>query len=91
MNSPALVTGQPQTGGEPVFDAPWQARAFAMAVHLSRTGLFTWKDWAGRLAQRIADFETMERVDSSETYYRLWLATLEDFVEERAGLDNRKR
>lgn len=81
MNNPALIIGQPQTNGEPVFDAPWQARAFAMAVHLNQTGLFLWKDWADRFSDRIAGFEVNDTVDGSDTYYRLWLETLEDFVE----------
>ncbi|HBR38100.1 MAG TPA: nitrile hydratase accessory protein, partial [Sulfitobacter pontiacus] len=31
---------------EPVFDAPWQAQAFAMAVSLHQSGAFTWAEWA---------------------------------------------
>ena len=37
----------------PVFRAPWEAQAFAMAVKLHEAGYFTWSEWAERLAQEI--------------------------------------
>ena len=29
----------------PVFNEPWEARAFALAVSLRDQGLFTWTEW----------------------------------------------
>ena len=49
-----LLAGMPQGDGEPVFDEPWQAHAFAMAVSLHAQGLFTWPEWAQALAEQIA-------------------------------------
>ena len=40
----------PRDGDEPVFAAPWQAQAFALAVKLSEQGHFSWKEWAATLA-----------------------------------------
>jgi nitrile hydratase accessory protein len=77
-----LVHGQPQAAGEPVFDAPWQARAFAMAVHMNERGLFEWQEWADRLSSRISQYEQTEDIDGSDAYYRLWLDTLETFAQE---------
>ena len=85
MNSVSLVAGQPAQDGEPVFDAPWQARAFAMAVHLNQNGVFHWHDWADRFSRRIAEYETTQTIDNSDDYYRLWLDTLEAFVKDIAA------
>jgi nitrile hydratase accessory protein len=68
-------------GTNPVFRAPWQARAFAVAVALSEAGAYEWSTFQERLAAEIersegpavpADGETSE-----ETYYRQWIAALE--------------
>jgi Nitrile hydratase beta subunit, N-terminal len=32
--------------GGPVFEAPWQANAFAMTLALHQRGVFTWTEWA---------------------------------------------
>src|SRR6187431_1889303 len=37
----------------PVFAEPWQAQAFAIAVRLSDEGHYTWKEWAGALADQL--------------------------------------
>ena len=37
----------------PVFNAPWEAQAFAMAVELHRRGVFAWREWADALAAEI--------------------------------------
>lgn len=83
-----LLSSQPQEDGEPVFDAPWQARSFAMAVKLYESGLFSWKEWSDRLSQNIATHERQGAVVNSEDYYSLWQQTLEQFVEEK--LDSRE-
>jgi nitrile hydratase accessory protein len=59
---------------DPVFNEPWEAQAFAMAVSLNATGLFTWTEWAAALADQIA-------ADPNRSYYESWLLTLEKLVE----------
>ncbi len=78
--TPQPIAGQPQTDGELVFAAPWQARTFAMAVQLNQSGLFEWKEWAAQLASNIKAFEQHNRIEDSDTYYRLWQETLEEMV-----------
>lgn len=56
-----------------VFEAPWQAQAFAMAVALHERGAFTWKEWADTLAQVI-------REEPGAEYYRQWMTSLERLV-----------
>src|SRR3546814_3321053 len=41
----------------PVFRAPWEAQAFAMAVALHQQGLFTWPEWAAALTAEIRKSE----------------------------------
>lgn len=58
----------------PVFAAPWQAEAFAMAVALNEKGLFTWTEWAEFLSAELKKPGTAE--DGSD-YYDCWLRALE--------------
>ena len=44
----------PRDDDGPVFDEPWQAQAFALAVKLSEQGHFSWKTWARTLAEELA-------------------------------------
>lgn len=80
MNRIPEVPGIPRDGDGPVFGAPWQAQAFAMAVALHERGLFTWPEWAEALGRRIAASPAREGEDAGDAYYRQWLAALEDMV-----------
>ncbi len=70
----------PRGSDGPVFDAPWQAQAFAMALTLQQRGLFTWPEWADMLGAARARAAAEGAPDTGETYYRDWLATLERMV-----------
>ena len=43
----------PRSNGELVFDAPWQGRAFAMAVALCDAGQYSWDEFRARLVEEI--------------------------------------
>ena len=64
----------------PVFGAPWEAQAFAMALALHERGVFTWPEWAATLGAEIKRAQAAGDPDTGETYYRHWLATLESLV-----------
>jgi nitrile hydratase accessory protein len=68
---------------DPVFRAPWEAQAFAMAVKLHEAGHFTWREWAARLATEIAAARDRGEDDDGTRYYHYWLATLEKLVAEK--------
>ena len=70
----------PRDGEGPVFRAPWEAQAFAMAVMLHERGHFTWKEWAARLADEIAAANARGESDDGTRYYSFWLAALEKLV-----------
>jgi nitrile hydratase accessory protein len=63
-----------------VFDEPWQAQAFALAVRLSAKGHFTWKEWADALAAELKGAADRGEPDDGTRYYEHWLATLERLV-----------
>ena len=71
----------------PVFRAPWEAEAFALAVSLNERGLFTWKEWAATLGDEIKKAQAGGDPDTGETYYRHWLAALERIVAEKGVVE----
>jgi nitrile hydratase accessory protein len=77
------VPGIPRDAEGPVFRAPWEAQAFAMALALYEQGLFTWSEWAAALADEIKHAQAAGDPDTGETYYRHWLAALERIVADK--------
>ena len=79
MNQPTWSPGAAR-GDQPVFERPWEARAFAIAVSLHERGLYTWAEWADALAIRIKAAQAAGDPDIGDTYYRHWLGALEDLL-----------
>jgi nitrile hydratase accessory protein len=76
----AVLAAIPRDDEGPVFRAPWEAQAFAMAVMLHERGHFTWTEWATRLAEEIAAARARGEPDDGRRYYHYWLAALEGLV-----------
>src|SRR5579863_4937810 len=74
------VPSVPRNTEGPVFAAPWEAEAFALALALQERGLFTWTEWATVLGDEIKKAQAAGDADTGETYYHHWLATLERMV-----------
>jgi nitrile hydratase accessory protein len=83
----ASIPGMPRDEDGPVFAAPWQAQAFAMALTLEQRGIFTWAEWAEMLGAARTHAATKGAPDTAETYYQNWLAALEQMVTAK-GLAN---
>ena len=67
----------PRSNGAPVFDAPWQARAHAMAVLVvERTGR-RWEDFRTHLIDAVGE-------SRSRSYWESWVVALDRFVDEVA-------
>ena len=79
----AALPAIPRDDEGPVFRAPWEAQAFAMAVMLHERGHFTWKEWAGRLADEIGAARDRGEPDDGRRYYHYWLAALEKLVADK--------
>ena len=91
--APHLPALPRDAAGAPVFAAPWEAQAFAMAVRLHGAGHFTWTEWAERLAGEIQRAQAAGDPDRGDTYYHHWLATLEGLVADKGlvGRDELRR
>jgi nitrile hydratase accessory protein len=76
LEGPAAL---PRKNGELVFEAPWEGRAFGIAVALSENGTYAWDEFRERLVDRIAD--------GTPWYYESWLGALESVLLERGLLD----
>jgi len=83
------IPGVAEPEDQPRFDAPWQAKAFALTLSLHAAGVFTWSDWAEALGARLAgDTRLPDGAASArhtEAYFTAWLAALEDLLG-RTGL-----
>ena len=64
----------PRQNGALVFEAPWEARAFGLAVALNEAGVYPWRDFSQGLAAATA---AVEQQEASASYYERWLETLE--------------
>lgn len=80
----------PRDDHGPVFQAPWQAQAFALTLALHEKGLFSWTEWATELAQAISRAQQQGDPDHGDTYYRHWLDALERLTI-RKGLADAQR
>jgi nitrile hydratase accessory protein len=62
----------PRKNGELVFQAPWEGRAFGLAVVLNEKGVYQWDAFRTRLVHQIAG--------GGEDYYANWLSALENLL-----------
>ena len=77
----------PRNSYGPMFNAPWEAEAFALAVSLNERGVFSWAEWAQVLGDEIKKAQAAGDPDTGETYYHHWLATLERVLSEKGLTD----
>lgn len=72
---------------EPIFEEPWQAQAFALAVAMQRRGVFSPHEWAQALGRQIQQAQAVGDSDSGSTYYLHWLAALESLIHAKGLAD----
>jgi len=69
-----------------VFSAPWEARAFAIALKLSESGLFTWDEFRDRLIAEVGASDRIRARDGTSDhgeYYEHFLRALERLLAEK--------
>ena len=69
-----------------VFSAPWEARAFALALKLSESGHFTWDEFRERLMAEVRASDRIRARDGTSDqgeYYEHFLRALERIVAEK--------
>jgi nitrile hydratase accessory protein len=83
--SPAIedLPALPRDEAGPVFNEPWEAHAFALAVRLSESGCFSWSEWAAALSQEIRAAQERGDPDLGHNYYHHWLKALERLCAEK--------
>lgn len=81
------VADYPRRNGEPVFDEPWQSRAFGMVVALHGQGAFAWDEFRERLIAKIAADPEHDDDPSAARYYEHWTAAFYDLALARGILD----
>ena len=77
----------PRSNGELVFGAPWESRAFGLALALHAGGVFEWEDFRQRLMAVIAEWEREHDGDEAWNYYRCWLAALQRVLADHGVVD----
>ncbi|HKN14555.1 MAG TPA: nitrile hydratase accessory protein [Candidatus Binatus sp.] len=73
-----------------VFSAPWEARAFAIALQLSGSGHFTWDEFRDRLIAEVRESDRIRARDGTSDhgeYYDHFLHALEKLLEEKGIVD----
>jgi len=70
----------PHDEGGPVFNAPWEAKAFAMTISLHKKGIFDWNEWCETLSTEIKAAQAEGDPDLGDTYYEHWLRALEKLI-----------
>lgn len=74
---PHTLPGLPVDDNGPVFDAPWQAQAFALVINLAERGVIAWQEWTGYLVEEINAAQQGGDADLGDSYYEHWLRALE--------------
>jgi nitrile hydratase accessory protein len=72
--------GIPRDDDGPVFNAPWEAQAFAIAVALEEQGVFDREEWAAALGEEIRTAQQAGDPDLGDTYFAHWLRAIERLV-----------
>ena len=72
----------PRSNGELVFGAPWESRAFGLALALNAGGKLDWEYFRKQLIQAISDWEREHDPTEEWSYYRCWLTALERVLDQ---------
>lgn len=74
-NNKSPLADSLQIDNELVFQAPWEARAFAIVNQLANAQEYSWSEWTEQFAEEISTAEH-EPTDKS-SYYERWVRTCE--------------
>jgi nitrile hydratase accessory protein len=73
----------PRRNGELTFGAPWESRAFGLAVALGEAGVIEWSEFRARLIDEVGSWERAHPDGHGWSYYERWMAALERLLLER--------
>ena len=78
QNSRSPLSDPSSKDSEPIFQAPWEARAFAIVNQLANAQEYSWSEWTEQFAEEISAAEH-EPTDTS-SYYERWVRTCEKLL-----------
>jgi len=84
-SNPTPILGLPTEADEPVFQAPWQAHAFAIVNQLAAAEHYSWAEWTDYLANEISATEQVS--PESKSYYEQWVRACEKLLTAKGLLD----
>ena len=73
---------------EPVFQAPWEAKAFAIVNQLAADQQYSWTEWNNQFVQEIERSESS--ASASRTYYECWVQACEKLLTTKAILSTQE-
>lgn len=73
---------------QPVFEAPWHAEAFAIAVALEAGGAFSWPEWTACFGTVLAEQGQARDLDGGDDYFHAWVAALERICAKKGLADD---
>ena len=74
------------------FNAPWEARAFAIALRLTESGTCTWEEFRRHLIDEIGKADKAHAhgwVEPGDGYYTHFLRALEKLLHQKGIVDDR--
>ncbi|MDJ0707294.1 MAG: nitrile hydratase accessory protein [Leptolyngbyaceae cyanobacterium MO_188.B28] len=86
-NSNFSLSAPPRKDNKSVFQAPWEARAFAIVNQLANAQEYSWSEWTEQFADEISAAE-QEPTDTS-SYYERWVRACEKLLIAKGILDPR--
>lgn len=84
-NNLPQIPGLPTEADEPVFQAPWQAHAFAIVNQLAAAEHYSWAEWTDFLANEVSAAE--QTSPASKSYYEQWVRACEKLLTAKGLLD----
>ena len=82
------LPAQPKDESGPIFNAPWEAQAFALVLALHKAGQFSWSEWTKYLSEEIKLAQKTGDLEFGNTYYQYWLRALEKIILAKALTTN---
>jgi nitrile hydratase accessory protein len=82
---PQSGPGMPTEAQELVFNAPWEAKAFAIVNQLTTLEHCTWPEWTQYLSSAIA--ATEHAAPDAVPYYEQWVMACEQLLADKGLLD----
>jgi nitrile hydratase accessory protein len=80
----------PRRNGELAFTAPWESRAFGLALALDAAGVIDWEAFRQQLMATIGEWERdHDPGDESWSYWRCWQDALEQLLLDQGVLGRR--